>query len=429
MLKTELKMSKKILFNLLLLALIISFSCSKNEEIKKLSSTEITNFLLVNEQLPIKTLSNALEWPESIIIGTDLGLVKLNSDGIEKLNDIYNEYKNEDNEDFIDDYQNNKWENFDQKKWVEKIDTKISKTQLLKIKDQELKNNSIAQNNINSSVTKYLDKQFNSLIDTEFGFLSIGFWKNLGQLSLMHFKSIPDKFSNLSVSYLDPKFKNELHNKWFLIIKRSFKTNDLKEQPKITLMKYNSLINLKHTYISKLYKIKNFEGNDSFFDDTIKVKQMESDINLIISKLNLELTDNFGLMFFELLITLIIAFTFNYLLRGLKGNLITTLIQTIFSPVNFVAFSLKNTILGLLGNYSEYDKKKKQLEKRKKYANRFVGFLFIPFSFIYFPIKHTQIENKIKTNIIIPFEKQENVESISIIDNLNTATEIFYTFI
>ena len=423
-------MTKKILSRLsFLLVLIISVSCSKNEDIKKLSSTETTNFLLVNEQLPIKTLSNALEWPEDVILGVDLGLIDLNEDGKERLKDIFEDYSEDGKDDFINDNNKKEWSEFVKDDWIKSETKKISNSKLNGIRDREFKNNNIVQNNINSSFSKYFDRQFDSLIDTEFGLFSSRFWKNLGQLSFMHFKSIPDKFSNLSISYLDSTFKKELQNKWLLIIKSSFKSNELKEQPNITLKKYNSLTNLKHAYISKLYKTKNFEKNSSFLDVTINTKQKGLDVNLIISKLNLELIENFGQVFFDLLILLILGSIFNYLLIGLKGNLLVTLKDTILSPANFVAFSLKSTVLSFLGNYSEYDKQKKQLEKRKKYANRFIGFLFLVFCFIYFPKKHTQIDNSIKANIIIPFEKQENIESINIIDDLNTNTEIFYTFI
>jgi len=48
--------------------LVFISSCSSKKD-KNYSSQEITNFLLVNEQLPIKILSNSLKWPEDIILG------------------------------------------------------------------------------------------------------------------------------------------------------------------------------------------------------------------------------------------------------------------------------------------------------------------------------------------------------------------------
>ena len=142
-------MKKKIFCKLSFLpVLIILISCSKNEDIKRMSSDEITNFILVNEQLPIKTLSNALEWPEEVIIGVDLGLIKLNENGEERLNDIFEDYSENGKDNFIKDNNKKEWSAFIEADWINSVAKKISKSKLDSIKKLEFKNNAIIQDKL-----------------------------------------------------------------------------------------------------------------------------------------------------------------------------------------------------------------------------------------------------------------------------------------
>ncbi len=433
-------MSKKILFSLLLLVLIVSFSCSKNEDTKKLSTTEITSFLLVNEQLPIKTLSNALEWPEEVILGLDLGLIKLNEDGEERLKDIFEDYLEDGKDNFIKDNNEKDWNEFVKGDWIKSETTKIYRSKLNEIKKHEFTNNEIIQNKLNNYVSYYVERQTEELSSDQFSFFSKGFWKNIGQISLMQIKSIFwGKISNWNLQHIDAEYKIELQKKWTGIYKSYFKINHIENDINDITLKYHNFVTLKHNYLAKISKIKNNNNKFVFFKPFI-IKQKENiKIDPIINSFNLELISNLGTWILEILLGIIIFGFIKYLFINIiyseeiksyneTNNLFLNILTTPTSPL---VGGL--SILGLLGNELFNGGTIKKINNQRKSITKnlktFFGIILFAFSIWYFPKKQIIFESIIRTNLENNFKTQFNKDSFAIIDNLNLTTELFFTSI
>jgi hypothetical protein len=424
-------MSKKILFNLLLLALIISFSCSKNEDIKKLSSTEITNFLLVNEQLPIKTLSNALQWPEDIILGVDLGLIKLNEDGEEKLNEILEDYSEDGKDYFIKDNNEKEWSEFVKGNWIKSEAKKISISKLNEIKVREFKNNAIIQNKLNSFIPSYIERQTEELSRYQFNFFSKGFWKNLGQISWMHIRSTSGKISNRDVNYLKSNYVNELEVEWQSKFYLYFSAETAKTERGNILSIYQNLNIIKYKYLSKLNN-KKFEPN-SFIPNSHNNITHKSKINIrpIINQFNLTMIDNFGQLFIDLFIGLLISTLVNYVIMRITNegdiisrNIVVTFFNTGISPFKFVIGTA-----AYLGNIIVTNNMTARIQSIKSILNKIIGLILIVLSYWLISKKQNEIEKEINNNFKTDFTSSFDKTSIQVLDDLNLNTELFFTSI
>jgi hypothetical protein len=433
-------MTKKILSRLcFLLVLIISVSCSKKEEIKKLSSTEITNFLLVNEQLPVKTLSNALEWPEDIILGVDLGLIELNEDGAERLNDIFEDYSEDGKDEFIKDYHEKKWSEFVKNDWIKSETTKISILKLNEIKKHEFKNNAIIQNKLNDFVPSYIKRQTEELSSYQLSFFSKGFWINLGQISWMQIKStFWGKFTNRNLYYMDPKYKIEFQQKWEEIYKSYFNVKDVENEINNIAKNYQFLIHIKQHYLVNL-KSKRQIKSDVVHLPQLKLPTTKNiDIKPIISKFNLTIVDDFGFIFLDILFGILIATIVNYFFRKIlldqvsmyreREHAITTFVKTGFSPLKAI-IGTGLFVGNLLMSIDSIEKTEARSKSISSKINSVIGFILLIVSLYFFSSKKTYIENEISQNIKIIFSSSIDNTSIMILDDLNLNTELFYTSI
>ncbi len=430
-------MSKKILFSLLSLALLISYSCSKNSESKELSAIEITNFLLVNEQVPIKTLSNALEWPADVILSVDLGLMELNEDGEERLKDFFSNYSEDGREAFIQNNSKKEWNEFVKGDWIKSETKKISESQLTKLKIREFKNNEIIQNKLNSYIPFYIKKQTEELSHYQFSFFSKGFWKNLGQISWIHTKStFWGKFSNWDISYIKPVYKKDLQQKWEGIFNSYFSIKNAEKEIKNIAKNYQALLVLKHEQITKLKKLKS-DNPQSVFLNQFKFRQ-ENNIRIepIISQFNLTLLDNFGLWFFEIFLGLfsfalvrhvLIKLFYADELRAHEKRVVFfyDLLHTAKSPI-IAGFS----VVGALGSYLFYEKRDNEIYDEAgsiaKNLKTFLGVVLLAVSIWYFPKKQLKLENEINTNLETNFSSYFDKTSFMIADDLNLNTELFF---
>ncbi|RKS93849.1 hypothetical protein BC952_1699 [Flavobacterium limicola] len=434
-------MTKKILPSLSLLVLLItSFSCSKNEKKKETAPSETTSFLLVNEQLPIKTLSNALEWPEEVILGVDLGLIKLNEDGEERLKDIFEDYSQDGKDDFIKDNNQKKRSDFVKGDWIKSETKKISNLKLNDIKKHEFNNNEIIQNKLKSYIPYYIERQTEELSSYQFSFFSKGFWKNLGQISWIHTKStFWGKFSNWDISYIKPVYKKDLQQKWEGIYNSYFSIKKAENEIKNIAKNYQALLVLKHDYIAKLEKIKTDRSQDISLNQFKFKPKNNINIEPIISQFNLTLVDNFGLWFFEILLGL---FTFALVrhiliklfyadeLRAHEERVVFffDLIHTAKSPI-----TAGLSIVGALGSYLFYEKRDNEIYDESgniaKNLKTFLGVVLLAVSIWYFPKKQIKLENEINTNLEANFSSHFDKTSIMILDDLNLNTELFFTSI
>ena len=420
--------------------LIILISCSKNEDIKRMSSDEITNFILVNEQLPIKTLSNALEWPEEVIIGVDLGLIKLNENGEERLNDIFEDYSENGKDNFIKDNNKKEWSAFIEADWINSVAKKISKSKLDSIKKLEFKNNAIIQDKLNNFIPKYVEKQTKELSRNQFSFFSIGFWKNLGQVSWIHTKStFFGKFYNWNIKYIEPIYQKEFQLKWEEIYNSYFSLKEAEKEIKSIAKNYQELSVLKHNYILKIKKIST-EKQPIIFLNHFKLDQ-KNKINTksIISQFNLSIVDNLGLLILEFFLG-IFAFAF---IRYILINFFYAEELKVHHEINNFAVNLLKTptspivgVLGIIGGVANglfYENKINNIEKKvapiAKNLKIILGLALLAISIWYFPKKQIKLENEINRNLEKNFVSNFNKSSILILDELNLSTEIFYTSI
>lgn len=422
-------MTRKILFKLsILFILAISASCSKNEDMKKLSAAEITNYLLVNEQVPIKILSNALEVPENIIIGINLNLIKLNENGEEKLNDILENYSKDGRDEFIEDNYEKKLSNFVKNEWIENESRIISISKLNEIKEHEFRNNEVIQNKLDLFIPSYIEKQTEELSGNQFSFLSIGFWKNMGQISLMHLKSISEKISRRDIKYLKSDFTKELQLEWQNKFKLYFSPKKAKLEMDKILSNYQNLVALKYKYISNFNRKE--AGQNSAISLTFKKLNNSPFINVspIITQFNLIMLDNFGELFFELLTGLLIGTILNFILRRItkeedekRNHIIITFFKTGVSPLQALVGGV-----AFLGNIVTSNQARERYRSIDSTLNIIIGFLLIAFSYWYISSKQNKIEKEInsdfKTNFSLYFDKS----SFQILDNLNLNTELFF---
>lgn len=422
-------MTRKILLKLSFLFIItISLSCSKNEDLKKLSSAEITNYLLVNEQLPVKILSNALEVPENVIIGINLGLIKLNENGEEKLDDILEGYLEDGKVDFIGDNVEKKWSNFSKSDWIERETTKISMIKLNEIKENEFKNNKIIQNKLNLFIPYYIEKQTDELSSNQFSFFSRGFWKNMGQIAWMHVKSISEKISRRDLNYLKPDFKDELQLKWQTNFNLYFSPKKAKLEMDKILSNYQNLINIKYKYFSTLTK-KEFNQNPGISLNFKKLnKSVVIDVKPIIAQFNLIMLDNFGQLFIELLTGLLIATILNFFLRRItkdedekRSHIISTFFKTGLSPFHFLISST-----AFLGNIVTSNQAREKYKSASSIINKIIGFLLIVFSFWYISRKQNKIETEINGDFKTNFSSHFDKTSFQVLENLNLNTELLF---
>lgn len=422
-------MTRKILTTLsFLFIFIISISCSKNEHVKKLSPREITNILLVNEQLPIKTLSNALEFPENVIIGVNLGLIKLNQDGEEKLNHILEEYFQDGKDDFIEDNSNNKWSEFIKSDWIESETTKISISKLNEIKEYEFKNNEVIQNKLNLFIPSYIEKQTEELSRNQFSFFSRGFWKNMGQISWMHVKSISEKISKRDINYLKPNFKKELQLEWQTKFKLYFSPKKAKLEMNKILSNYQNLIAIKYKYFSNLSK-KEFEQNSIMSLNFQKLNNSTLiDIKPIIAQFNLIMLDNFGQLFIELFTGLLIATIVNFFLRRItkdedekRNNILLTFFSTGLSPFQALIGGTAFLSYIVTGNQA-----RERYRSTGSTINLIIGVLLIAFSFWYISKKQNKIEKQINSDFKTNFTSNFDRTSFEVLDSLNLNSELFF---
>ncbi|WP_286971912.1 hypothetical protein [Flavobacterium sp. UBA4854] len=221
-------MTRKILYKLLLFFfLAFSVSCSKDKSFKNLSSKEITNYLLVNEQLPIKTLSNALDFPENIIIAINLGLIEINEEGEQKLRDIFQKFMDEGKNDFIKKYNKKKQSEFIKNDWVKKEIKSISKSKLNEIKEQDFKNNEIISSKIEGLKKSFVKDKTDDFLDNELSLLSKNYYVNMYKIFSIHILSVPQKIKNLSVSYLNQDGVDSFNNEWDNILSSYINDNEL----------------------------------------------------------------------------------------------------------------------------------------------------------------------------------------------------------
>lgn len=378
-------MTKKILSRLsFLLVLIISVSCSKNEEIKKLSSTEITNFLLVNEQLPIKTLSNALEWPEDVILGVDLGLIELNADGKERLKDIFEDYSEDGKDDFIKDNNDKEWSEFAKGDWIKSETTKISKSKLNEIRDQEFKNNEVISNKIEHLKLSFVKVKTDEILDKELSLLSFNYYANMFKVFSLHVQCIPQKIKNLSISYLDEEGRNSFNKEW---------NNTL-----------NSYINHKETdKINKNY-IKFIEFQK------IKYKFISGKkTNLYVSPLEIKLISK--------------NTKDDAIVNYFSSNLLDYLIDFLLLPIVILFIPVIAIIYSIFFNISNFINIVAAAINFAKIASLITTVLFV-FLFMYVSY---QITNDIKSKINSSYKVATNNQNI--LEDLNLNTELFFTSI
>ena len=420
-------MSKSLSVFLSAILFVFISSCSSNEE-KNNSPDEITNFLLVSEQLPIKTLSNALEWPEEIILGIELDLIELNEEGKERLDDIFEEYSDEVKDDFINDYKEKKWKKFVKSDWIKSETTKISKTKINLIKEHEFKNNQIIQNKLNNCIPYYIKKQTEDLSSYELSFFSKNFWMNLGQISWMHVRSTYGKISNKDVSYLKPNYKQELQIKWQRKFKEYFSTKSATTEIGNILYNYQKFNTVKYNFLTKLIN-KRLELNSFINDERYIIKNnLEIDIKPIISHFNLTMIDNFGLLFTELLIGLLILTFVNFLIRRIskkeyetRQNILVTFFNTGVSPFKVVLGST-----AFLGNVFFSNKKKSRIQSRGSTINSIIGLILLIFSICFISKEQIKLENEINANFESNFSSYFDYPSINVLDDLNLNTELFF---
>lgn len=422
-------MTRKILFRLsLLFTMFIFISCSKNEEQKKVSSAEMTTYLLVNEQVPVKILSNALEVPEDIIIEVNLGLIRLNENGEEKFNAILEEYLKDGKDDFIKDNDEKKWDNFSKSDWIKGGATKISMVKLSEIKKLEFKNNEIIQNKLNLFIPNYIEKQTDELSKNEFSFFSKGFWNNMGQIAWMHVKSFPEKISHRDINYLKPDFKEELQLKWQNKFNLYFSPEKVKLEMDKILSNYQNLVATKYKYLSNLTK-KEFNRNPNISLNLKKLnKSTFIDVKPIVAQFNLIMLDNFGQLFIELLTGLLIATILNFFLRRIskdedekRNHIVLTFFKTSLSP-----FQVLLSGTALLGNIVTSNQAREKYKSTSSIINKIIGFLLILFSFWYISRKQSDIEKEINGDFKSNFSSLFDKTSFQVLDNLNLNSELFF---
>jgi len=427
----------KSLFRFFSLILLVFISSCSNKVEKNYSPQEITNLLLINEQVPIKTLSNALKWPEELILGLDLGLIELNEDGKERLKDVLNEYEDDGKDEFLKDNIEKKWTEFVKSEWIRSENAKISSSKLIDIKEREFKNNELIQNNLNRFIPLYIERQTEELSSYQFSFFSKGFWKNLVQITWIHTKSaFFGKLYNLDISYIEPVYKKELQQKWEQIYNSYFSIKEAENELKKITKNYQALLVLKYNYISKLKKI-NTEKQPLIFLKQLKLKQKNNvDIRLIISQFNITIIDNFGLLFLELFLGLFIFAFVQYILIKLFyseeleihneiNNLLLTFVKAPMTPIiQGVVF-----LSGFTNEFLRDRKIESRAEPIAKNLKTFLGIFLLAVSIWYFPQKQIKIENKINRNLETSFISYFDKSSILILDDLNFNTEIFFTSI
>ena len=423
-------MSKSLSAFFYAILLVFISSCSSKEE-KNYSPQEITNNLLVDEQLPIKTLSNALEWPEEIILGVDIGLIELNEEGKERLKDVFEDYTDDGKDDFIKDNNEKEWSDFVKGDWIKSETTKISVSKLNEIKKTEFKNNAIIQNKLNHFIPSYIERQTKELSSYQFSFFSIEFWKNLGQISWMHIKSTSSKISKRDIYYLEPNFIKDLQLVWQNKFNFYFSPNTAKVEMEKVLSNYQNLILIKHKYFSILSK-KKIEQNsipNLKFQKTISNSVI--DIKPIISQFNLTMIDNFGLLFIELITALLIATIVNFILRRItksenenRTHILVTFFSTGFSPLQALIGSA-----AFIGNIVVSNQASAKSKSTGAIINIIIGVLLMVFSYIYISKTQNKIEEEINNNFKTNFSSYFNKSSFQLLDDLNLNTELFFTSI
>jgi hypothetical protein len=422
-------MTKKIHSNLLLLlVIIISFSCSKDEDIKKLSPSEITNILLVSEQLPLQNLSNAIEWPEDVILGVDLGLIELNENGIDKLTDIYEDYSEDGKDDFIKDSNEKKGSEFIKSDWIKSESKNITNSKLNDIKEREFNNNEIIQNKLDNYIPFYINKQTEEISRYQFSFFSKGFWGNLGQISWMHIKSVTNKIAKRDIHYLNPNFINDLQLEWQNKFNIYFSPNTAKLELQKVLSNYQNLMQIKYNYLSKLNN-KKLEQNSI---PSLNFKNLNNnsviDIKPIVSQFNLIMLDNLGQLFFELIAALLIATIVNFFLRRItrdedekRNHIVVTFFKTGFSPFKFLIGGA-----AYIGNVIISNQARDKYRSTGSNINMIIGVLLLAFSFWYVSKKQNTIEDQINDNFKTNFSSYFDRDSIQVVDNLNLNSELFF---
>lgn len=421
----------KFLFRFHLLLLSITFlSCSRKEE-KKYSSQEITNILLVNEQLPIKNLSNALKWPNEIILGVNLGLIQLNEEGEEKLKEVFENYFEDGIDDFIKENNQKKRSDFVKGDWIKSETKKISNSKLNEIKKHEFSNNVIIQNKLNSYIPYYIERQTEELSNYQFSFLSKGFWKNLVQISWMHIKSTPGKISNIDINYLKSNYIKQLEVEWQSKFNLYFSPKTAKIEMAKILSNYQNLNINKYKYLSKLSNT-NFELN-SFVPHNLDYTNKNSKINItpIINQFNLTIIDNLGQLFIDLFICLLISTFVNFAIRRIskneentRQNILVTFFNTGTSPFRVILGSA-----AYLGNIFVSNKKKAKIRSAGSTINIIIGLILLALSIWFVSKKQNEIEKEINNNFKTDFISSFDKSSIQILDDLNLNTQLFFTSI
>lgn len=406
---------------------LILTSCSNNEE-KNYTQQEITNNLLVNKQLPISILSNALEWPEEIILGVDLGLIELNEDGKDRLKNILEEYSDDGNDDFIKDNSKKNWSDFVKNNWIKSETTKISILKLNEIKELEFKNNEIIQNKLNHFIPFYIERQTEELSRYQFSFFSKGFWKNLAQISWMHIRSVSGKISNKDVNYLKSNYIKELQLEWQSKFNLYFSPKTAKTEMGNIVSIYQNLNIIKYKYLSKLSNTK-FKLNSFTPYNQYKINNNSKiDIQPIVKQFNLTIIDNFGFLFIELLIGLLISTLVNFGINRIikqedeiRQNIIMTFFKTGVSPFKVVLGST-----AYLGNIFFSYKKKNKIQSLGSTINTVIGVILLVFSFWFISKKQNKLENEIDANFESNFTSYFDNSSINVLDDLNLNTELFF---
>lgn len=375
-------MTRKLLFKLsFLFILTISISCSKNENSKNLSPQKITNYLLVNEQLPIKILSNALELPENIIIAINLGLIEVNEEGEQKLRDVFQKFIYEGKNDFIKKYNEKKWSEFVKNNWIKKEITNISKSKLNEIKEQDFKNNEIISIKIECLKKSFVKDKTEEFLDNELSLLSKNYYCNMYKIFSIHVLSIPQKIKNLSISYLNQDGIDSFNNEWDNIL--SSYIND-KELNKINQNYFNFIEFQKLKY--KFLTGKNI--NLDIHPDEAKLLYTKTHDNAIVTYFSSDLLDY--LIDFLILPTVIL-----------------------FIPVIVIIYSLFFNISNFISNVA-------RAINFSKVASPVSSILFILF-FMYVSYKITNdIRNKINSSYKV------STSNKTIKEELNFSTELFY---
>ncbi|MFH7002099.1 hypothetical protein [Flavobacterium bizetiae] len=375
-------MTRKILFKLLFLFFLAFFvSCSKDESFKNLSSKEITNYLLVNEQLPIKILSNALNVPENIIIAINLGLIEINEEGEQKLRDIFQKFMDEGKNDFMKKYNEKNQSEFIRNDWIKKEIKSISKSKLNEIKEIDFKNNKIISIKIEALKKSFVKDKTDDFLDNELSLLSKNYYVNMYKIFSIHILSVPQKIKNLSVSYLNQDGVDSFNNEWDNILSSYINDNELNK--------------INQNYF-------NFIGFQKAKYKFLTGKNINLDIHPVETKLLYKKTND------NAIVTYFSSDLLDYLIDFL---ILPTII--LFIPVIVIIYSLFFNISNFISNVAG-------AINFSKVASPVSSILFV-FFFMYVSYK---ITNDIKNKINSTYEVNTNDETI--LEELNLNTELFY---